>query len=50
MIDKKDQKIEIGKTWVAPELKKISIEQITAGQPGSPQSDGSNGFPTLRHS
>jgi hypothetical protein len=49
MTGKKDKKIEIGKTWVAPELKKTSIEQITANSHGSPQPDG-NAHPNLRDS
>jgi len=31
--------LESGKEWVAPELKKIDIEQITAANTG-PNSDG----------
>lgn len=46
---KKDQKIEIGKTWIAPELKKVSIAQITAGATGSTRPDG-NAYPSLRDS
>jgi hypothetical protein len=44
MTGKKDKKVDSGKNWVAPELKKTSIEQITASSQGSPQSDG-NAFP-----
>ncbi|MGA3131129.1 MAG: hypothetical protein ABSD59_10035 [Terracidiphilus sp.] len=40
MTGKKDEKIEVRKTWVAPELKKTSIEQITAASHGSTQNDG----------
>ena len=32
------------KEWAAPELKKIDIEAITAGQASGPLSDGFEGF------
>jgi hypothetical protein len=40
MIGNTDKKVEIRKDWVAPELRKTSIEQITANSRGSSRQDG----------
>ncbi|MGA8743605.1 MAG: hypothetical protein WB561_20605 [Terracidiphilus sp.] len=40
MTGKTDKKTEIRKDWVAPELRKTSIEQITASSRGCSASDG----------
>jgi len=40
MAGKTDRKGEIGKNWTAPELRKISIEQITANGTLTKPSDG----------
>jgi len=49
MTGKKDKKAEVKLPWVAPELKKTSIEQITANSHGSTQGDG-NAHPGLHDS
>jgi hypothetical protein len=41
MNGKTDKKVEIRKNWVAPELKKVDIELITAG--GGPR-NSNDGF------
>lgn len=40
MTGKADKKVEIRKAWVAPELRKTSIEQITANSRGCKNMDG----------
>ena len=44
MKGKTNKKVEMRKTWVAPELKKTSIEQITANYRGAPKNDGATGL------
>ncbi|MGD0345855.1 MAG: hypothetical protein ABSA85_03810 [Terracidiphilus sp.] len=43
MTGKTDKKAEIRKDWVAPELRKTSIEQITANATGISTTDGGSG-------
>jgi hypothetical protein len=40
MTAKTDRKVEIRKDWVTPELRKTSIEQITANSTGCKAPDG----------
>ncbi len=40
MTGKTDKKTEIRRDWVAPELRKTSIEQITAATSHGTQADG----------
>ena len=40
---KTDEKVEIRKDWLAPELRKTSIEQITASSKGCKAPDGGTG-------
>jgi hypothetical protein len=42
MAGKTEKKVEIRKDWVAPELRKISIEQITANSRGRRTLDGAS--------
>ncbi len=42
MENRTEEKIESRKDWVAPELKKIDIEEVTAGGSGE-DTDGNGG-------
>ena len=43
MVGKTDKNVETRKSWVAPVLKKTSIEEITASSRGGLQADGGTG-------
>ncbi len=39
---KKDKKVEAKKIWLAPALKRITIDEITAHSPSGPHADGNH--------
>ncbi len=43
MVGKTEKHVETKKSWVAPELKKTSIEEITASSRGGLNLDGGTG-------
>jgi hypothetical protein len=43
MTCKNDKKVEVRKSWDTPQLKKTSIEQITANSMGCSAPDGGSG-------